>query len=57
MKKITSDYLYFISGTLFAITSILNFSSSKISLGLCYICLAITFISLGFNYRKRNNKH
>lgn len=55
MKKYTASYLYFFSGILFAIASIIYFSTNKKSLGIVYICLAITFISLRFSFRKKKN--
>jgi hypothetical protein len=55
MKKKTTSKLYFLSGILFAITSIIHFSSTETYLGITYICLAITFTSLGFSYKKKED--
>ncbi len=49
--------LYFITGILFAISAILNFTINSISMGIVYICLAITFTALGFSYKKKYNNH
>lgn len=48
MRRKLANYLYFIAGSLFVITSALNFADGKMSMGTVYLCLAITFISLGF---------
>lgn len=53
MKKNLVSNLNFITGILFIINSILNLISNKTLLGITYICIAITFISLGLNYRKK----
>lgn len=57
MKKNNFYILYFISGVLFTITAVLNFTDNKTLMGITYICLAITFTSLGFSYKKRGNSH
>ena len=57
MKKNYSHILFFISGILFTIAAILNFTDNKTLMGITYICLTITFTSLGFSYKKRDNSH
>jgi hypothetical protein len=55
MKKNLRQILNYVAGLLFAIVSIMDFIDGDISMGIVYIGLAITFISLGFNYMKKGN--
>ncbi|MBL4931210.1 hypothetical protein [Clostridium paridis] len=54
MKKNITHYLYFFSGILFGVSSIIYFLESQILMGLAYICLTCAFILLGYNYKKKN---
>lgn len=56
MKKHTTSTLYFITGILNTINAIINFTnpySTNSWLGVTYLALAVTFISLGVSYRKK----
>ncbi len=54
MRKSLSNRLYFISGILWAIASILNFINNKMALGMFDVCITIVFIILAFCYKKNN---
>lgn len=55
MKKINASNLNFFSGILFAIASIIYFSSNNKVQGIIFICLSFTFIAQGF-IQKKNKK-
>ncbi len=55
MQKITVSYLYFITGILFAIISVMYFNTDNKSSGSAFLCLALTFISLGFSLKKKKD--
>jgi len=52
MKKIDASNLNFFSGILFAIASIIYFSSNNKVQGIIFIGLSFTFIALGFIHKK-----
>lgn len=51
MKKNNAVYLNFIAAILFAITSIMYFIVKINKLGICYACLTIIYILLGFKLK------
>lgn len=53
MRKSLINFLYFIIGIIWGISSILNFVDSKIKTGILDICIAVVFILLGFKYKKK----
>lgn len=53
MKRNLAGTLYYITGILFAITAIINFTGNNTLLEITYICLSITFLALGAAYKKR----
>jgi hypothetical protein len=55
MKKTIKhyNYLYFITGALFEIVSMLQFADNKTLFGIVYIGLSITFIVLGFTQKTK----
>jgi len=56
MSRRIASYLYFLTGIINLIVSILYFKMDKTSWGFVYVFLALTFIFLGVFYRKRDNK-
>ena len=54
MKKINAVYLNFIAAILFAATSIMYFIAKINKLGICYMCLTIIYIILGFKLKNRD---
>ena len=52
MKKNYTYGLYFFAGILFAIASLLEFINNNS--WIVNLCLAITFILLGFDYKKKS---
>ncbi len=55
MKKFKASILNFFSGSLFAIASIIYFSSKSKTQAFIFLCLGFTFIALGF-IQKKNEK-
>ena len=53
MKEKTVSHIYFVTGIINIATSIFYFSGNRILLGITYLFLAITFISLGTSYRNK----
>ncbi len=60
MKNKATSILYFFSAVLSIISAILNFliyrgglRATHLYLGICFICLSITFFSLGLLYHKK----
>lgn len=51
-NKFTSNS-FFIAAFLFTITSLIYFSNGKIPIGICFMGLAVSFISLGFSYKRK----
>jgi uncharacterized membrane protein HdeD (DUF308 family) len=49
-------YIFFATGIVDIIISIINFTNNKASTGATYLALAVVFIVLGFRYKKRYNK-
>jgi uncharacterized membrane protein HdeD (DUF308 family) len=54
MKRITPGILYFIAGIMSIITAIMYLINNKTSFGVCYICIAVTFITIGLRIRSNN---
>jgi hypothetical protein len=52
LKKNITSIIYFIIAFINLTTSMVYFSGYKTSMGITYLCLAITFILLGIAFKK-----
>lgn len=54
MRKSFSNSAFFVAAICFGIASVISFCTNEISTGICYIGLALAFISLGFRSKKQS---
>jgi hypothetical protein len=55
LKKEYLSYIFFITGIIDIIISIINFSENNTSFGVTYLALALAAMALGVHFRKKYN--
>jgi uncharacterized membrane protein HdeD (DUF308 family) len=53
LKEKFVGYIFFITGIIDIIISIMNFADNKTSLGVTYLALAAVFVVLGIRFKKK----
>jgi uncharacterized membrane protein HdeD (DUF308 family) len=55
LKNNLISYLFFLTGIINIIASVVSFGTNQAAWGSIHLVLGITFIALGLNYKNRNN--